>query len=54
VIVKPTRLRIHFPFHADLDLEAVPMHLPALMALGRTGQRLGGFEKESLWSGEPS
>ena len=46
VVINPADSGVHLSLNDDLDLEAVPMHLGALMSVGEIGQRLGGLEAE--------
>ncbi len=48
VIVKPAGRWIDGAFHRNLDFETVPVHPPALVALGRIRQRLGRFKIKIL------
>jgi len=48
VIVNPAEMGIDLTLDGDFDLEAVAVHLPAFVAGGDVGQRLGCFEGEIL------
>jgi hypothetical protein len=48
MVVDPADGFIHFTFNVDLHLEAVPMHLTALMVVRKAGKGMGGFEMEVL------
>lgn len=52
VIVEPARLRIGLALDADLQLEAVPVHPAALVALGRRRQSLCGLKLKILGKSE--
>lgn len=52
VIVKPAGLCIGLSLDADLQLEAVPVHPAALVALGRGGQSLCGLKLKILGKSE--
>jgi hypothetical protein len=41
-------VRIHLSLNGNLDLEAMPMHLPALVPIGNIRKRLGGFKGKIL------
>ena len=46
VIINPANVRIDLAFNGDLHLEAVAVHLRALVRAGEIGQRLGRLETE--------
>lgn len=52
VIVEPAGLRIGLALDADLQLEAVPVHPAALVALGRGRQSLRGLKLKILGKSE--
>lgn len=52
VIVKPAGVCIGLALDADLQLEAVSVHLAALVALGRERQRLCGLKLKILGKSE--
>lgn len=46
VIVNPAGAGVDFAFHGNFDLETMPMHPSAFVALRGLGQRLRSFEGE--------